>query len=223
MCWSGLVQFSRSVLSDSLRPHDPQHARPPCPSPTPWVHPNPCPLCWWCNPTISSSIIPFSSCPQSFPASGFFPISQLFTPIGQSIGASASALVPLVNIQEFISFRIHWLDLLAVQGILKSLLQDQNSKVCVLQCLALFMIELSHLYMTTGKTIALIRWTFISKVKSLIFNVLSRFIIAFLLRRKPLLISWLQLQSAVIWEPNKIQFVMFPVAIWFLVSGYFWI
>ena len=105
---------------------------------------------------------------------GFFPISQLFTPIGQSIGASASALVPLVNIQEFISFRIHWLDLLAVQGILKSLLQDQNSKVCVLQCLALFMIELSHLYMTTGKTIALIRWTFVGKVTSLLFNNLSR-------------------------------------------------
>ena len=81
------VQFSRSVVSDSLRPHEPQHARPPCPSPTPGVHPNPCPLSQWCHPTISSSVVPFS-CPQSFPASGSFPKSQLFTPGGQSIGVS---------------------------------------------------------------------------------------------------------------------------------------
>ena len=80
------VQFNRSVLSSSLRPHEPQHGRPPCPSPTPRVHPNPCPLSWWCHPTVSSSVIPFSSCPQSFPASGSFPMSQLFTLGGQSIG-----------------------------------------------------------------------------------------------------------------------------------------
>ena len=80
-----LIQFSHSVVSDSLRPHEPQHARPPCPSPTPGVHPNPCPLSRWCHPTISSSVVPFSSCPQSFPASGSFPMSQLFAPGGQSI------------------------------------------------------------------------------------------------------------------------------------------
>ena len=80
------VQFSRSVMSDSLRPHETQHARPPCPSPTPRVHPNPCPLCRWCHPTISSSAVPFSSCPQSFPASGSFQMSQFFTSGGQSIG-----------------------------------------------------------------------------------------------------------------------------------------
>ena len=86
------VQFSCSVMSDSLRPHELQHARPPCPSPTPRVHPNPCPLSWWCHPTISSSVVPFSSCSQSFPASGSFQMSQLFTSGGQSIGVSASVL-----------------------------------------------------------------------------------------------------------------------------------
>ena len=95
------VQFSHSVVSDSLWPHEPesQHARPPCPSPTPRVHPNPCPLSWWCHPTISSSVVPFSSCPQSFPASGSFSVSQLFT--GQSIGVSASATFLPVNTQDW--------------------------------------------------------------------------------------------------------------------------
>ena len=95
------VQFSCSVVSDSLRPHEPQHARPPCPSPTAGVYPNPCPLSRWCHPTISSSIVPFSSCPQSFPASGFFPLSQLFASGGQSIGVLASALVLSMNTQDW--------------------------------------------------------------------------------------------------------------------------
>ena len=92
------VQFSCSVMSDSLQPNGLQHARLPCPSPTPRVHPNPCPLSWWCHPTISSSVIPFSSSPQSFPASGSFQMSQLFASGGQSIGASASASALPVNI-----------------------------------------------------------------------------------------------------------------------------
>ena len=87
------VQFSRSVVSDSLRPHGLQHSRPPCPSPTPGVHTNPCPLSQWCHPTISSSVVPFSSCPQSFPASGSFPVSQFFTSGGQDIRVSVSASV----------------------------------------------------------------------------------------------------------------------------------
>ena len=91
------MQFSCSVVSDSLRPHELQHARPPCPSPTPRVHPNPCPLNRWCHPTISFSVIPISSCSQSFPASGSFPVSQLFGSGGQSIGASASAPVLPMN------------------------------------------------------------------------------------------------------------------------------
>ena len=91
------VQFSHSVVSDSLRPHEPQHARPPCLSPTPGVHPNPRPSSRWCHPIISSSVVPFSSCPQSFPASGSFPMSQLFSWGGQIIGVSASASVLPMN------------------------------------------------------------------------------------------------------------------------------
>ena len=89
------------LVSNSLWPHEPQHARPPCPSPTPGVHPDPCPLSWWCHPTISSSFITFSSCPQSFPASGSFPMSQIFTSGGQSIGVSASTSVPPMNTQDW--------------------------------------------------------------------------------------------------------------------------
>ena len=95
------VQFSCSIVSDSLQPHELQHARPPCPSPTPGVHPNPSPLSRWCHPTISSSVIPFSSCPQSFPASGSLQMSQLFTLGGQSIGVSASTSVLPMNTQDW--------------------------------------------------------------------------------------------------------------------------
>ena len=99
--WLHSVQFSRSVGSDSLRPHEPQHARPPCPSPTAGVYPNSCPLSWWCHPTISSSVIPFSSCPQSFPASRSFQMSQLFASGGQSIRVSASTSVLPKNTQDW--------------------------------------------------------------------------------------------------------------------------
>ena len=95
------VQFSHSVVSSSLWPHESQHARPPCPSPTPGVYPNWCPSSWWWHPTISSSVVPFSSCPQSLPASGSFPMSQLFTWGGQSIGVSASASVLPINTQDW--------------------------------------------------------------------------------------------------------------------------
>ena len=95
------VQFSRSVVSDSFRPHELQHARPPCPSPTPGVHPNPCPSSRWCHPTLSSPVIPFSSCPQSFPASGSFQMSQLFASGGQSIGVSASTSVPPMSTEDW--------------------------------------------------------------------------------------------------------------------------
>ena len=95
------VQFSCSILSDSLWPHEPQHTRPPCPSPTPGVHPNPCPSSRWCHPTISSFVVPFSSCSQSFPASGSFQMSQLFASGGQSFGVSASTSVLPVNTQDW--------------------------------------------------------------------------------------------------------------------------
>ena len=104
-----------------------------------------------------------------------------------------------------------WLDLLAVQGTLKSLLQHHSSKASVLQCAAFFIVQLSHPYMTTGKTIALTRWTFVSKVMSVLFNMLSRLVITFLPRSKHLLISWLQSPTAVIWEPPKIMSATVPI------------
>ena len=105
-------QFSRSVVSNSLRPHESQHAKPPCPSPTPGVYSNTCPSSWWCHPTISYSVVPFSSCPQSFPASGSFPMSQLFTWGGQSIGVSASASVLSMNTQDWSPLRLTgWISL----------------------------------------------------------------------------------------------------------------
>ena len=131
--------------------HGLQHASLPCPSPTPRVFSNSCPSTQWCHPTISSSVIPFSSCLQPFPASGSFQMSQLFASGGQSIGASASTS----EYSGLISFRTDWFDLLAVQGTLKSLLQHHSSKASILWRLAFFILQLPHPYMTTGKTIAL--------------------------------------------------------------------
>ena len=108
------VHFSRSVMSDSLQLNEPQHARPPCPSPTPGVHPNPCPLCRWCHPTISSSVVPFSSCPQSFPASGSFQMSQLFASGAQIIGVSASTSVLPMNTQDW--FPLGWTGWVSLQS-----------------------------------------------------------------------------------------------------------
>ena len=199
------VQFSHSVISDSLQPHGLQHARPPCPSPTPGIYSNSCPSSWWCHPTISSSVISFSSCLQSFPASGSFQMSQLFTSGGQRIYFSFS-ISPFSEHPGLISFRMDWLDLLAVQGTLKSLLQHHSSKASILWCF-MFIVPVSCPYMTTVKTIALTRQTFVDKVMSLIFDMLSRLLIAFLLRSKHLLISWMQSSYAVILEPPKIESV----------------
>ena len=134
-------------------------------------------------------------------------MSQLFASGGQSVGASASASVLSSEYSELISFRIDWFDLLAVQGTLKSLLQHHSSKAPILQCSAFFTVLRSHLYMTTGKTTALTRWALVRKVMSLLFNILSRFVIALLPRSKNLLISWLQSPSAVILEPQKLKSV----------------
>ena len=123
-------------------------------------------------------------------------------------------VIPSNEDSGLISFRMDWLDLLTIQGTLKSLLQHHSWKASLLQCSAFFMVQLSHPYMTNGKTIALTIWTFVSKVTSLLFNMLSRFIIAFLPRSKHLLISWLQSPSAVILEPKKIVchcFCCFPI------------
>ena len=196
------VQFSRSVVSDSLRPHGLQHARPTCPSPTPGIYSNSCPLSQWCHSTISSSIVPFSSCLQSFPASGSFQMSQLFTSDGQSIGVSASQSVLPMNIQDWFHLRLTgWISWQSKR--LKSLLQHHSSKSSILQCSAFFIVQLSHPYVTTGKTIALTRQTFVGKVMSLLFNKLSKLVITLLPRSKHLLISWLQSPYAVILKPPK--------------------
>ena len=157
------VQLSHSVMSDSLWPHGLQHARIPCPSPTPRVYSNSCPSNQGCHPTISSSVIPFSSHLQSFPGSGPFQMSQHFASCGQSTGVSALASVLPINTQDWSPFRMDWVDLLAVQGTLKSLLQHHTSKASIHWRSAFFPVQLSHPYTTTGKTIALTRRTFVGK------------------------------------------------------------
>ena len=202
------VQFSCSVVSDSLRPHELQHTRSPCPSPTPGVHPNPCPLCRWCHLTTSPSVVPFSSSPQSLQASGSFHMSWLSTSGGQSIGVSTSTSVLPMNTQDWCS--LGWTGWISLQskGILRVF---SNTTVQKHQffCTELYSwtikVQLSHPHMTIGKTIALTRRTFVGKVMSLFFNMLSRLVITFLPRDKCLLISWLQSLSAVILEPRKIQ------------------
>ena len=191
-------------MPDSLWPHEPQHARPPCPSPAPGVHPNSCPLSRWCHPTISSSVVPFSSCPQSFPVSGSFQMSQLFTSGGQRIGVSASTSVLPTNTQDWSLVWTGWISLQS-KVLPRVFLQHHSSKASILLHSAFFIVQLSHPYRTTGKTIALTRRTFAGKVMSLLFNMLSRLVITFLPRSNRLLISWLQSPSAVILEPPKIK------------------
>ena len=189
-------------MSDPLRPHEPQHTRSLCPLPTPGVHSNSHPSSRWRHPAISSSVVPFS-CFQSLPASESSNESfQLFTWGGQSTGVSAS-ISPANEHPGLISFRMDWLDLFAVQGTLKNLLQHHSSKASTLQCLAFFTVQLSHPYMTIGKIIALTRQTFVGKVMSLLLNMLSRLVITFLPRSKHPLFSWLQSPIAVILEPKK--------------------
>ena len=183
-------------MSNSLWPHGLQHTRPPCLSPTPRVYSNSCLLSRLCYPTTSPSVVPF---PPTFNLSQHQGIFQWVSSSYQV----AKRLEFQLQYSGLISFRTYWLDLLAVQGTLKSLLQHHSSKASILRCSAFFIVQLSHLCMTTGKTIALIRRTFVGKVMSLLFNMLSRLVITFLTRSKRLLISWLQSPSAVILEPKK--------------------
>ena len=212
--WPTSVQFSHSVVSESLWPHGLQHARLPCPSPTPRAYSNSCPLSRQCHSTISSSVVPFSSCLQSFLASDFFPMSQFFTSGGQSIGVSALASVLPMNIQDWFPLGLTgWISLQS-KGPWRVYSNITSSKASILWHSAFLMVQLSHPYMTTRKTIALSRPTFVSKVTSLLFNMLSRLVIAFLPRSKCLLISWLQSSSSVILEPTKIVchcFHCFPI------------
>ena len=186
----------------TLCDHGPQHARPPSSSPTPGVHPIPCPSVMpsnhliLCHPLLMPSI---------FPSIGVFSNESALSirwPKYWSFGFNMS---PSNEHPGLIFFRMDWLDLLAVQGTLKSLLQHHSSKASILWRSAFFIVQISHPYMTTGKTIALTRQTFVGKVMSLLFNKLSRLVITVLSRSKCLFISWLQSPSAVILEPPKIK------------------
>ena len=146
-----MVQFSRSVVSDSLRPHEVQHARPPCPSPTPRVYLNSCPLNRWCHPAISSSVIPFSSCPQSFPALESFQMSQLFASGDQSIGASASASVLPKHILGWFPLGLTYLIPLPSKGLSRGFYSTLVQKASIFQHSAFFMVQFSHPHMTTEK------------------------------------------------------------------------
>ena len=196
------VQFSCSVVSNSLQPHGLQHARPPCPSPTPGVYSNSCILSQWCHPTISSSVVPFSSCPQSFPASGSFQTSQFFALGGRSAGVPASASVVPMNMQDW--FPLGWTGWISLQskglsGVFSNtaVQKHQFFSISFLYSPTLTSI---HGYWKNHKLDRLCQ-------QSLLFNMLSRLVITFLPRSKCLLISWLKSPSAVILEFPKIKSV----------------
>ena len=199
------VHFHFSGLSNSLRLHGPQHTRPPCPSPTPGA---------WLKLMSIESVMPSNhlifGCPLLLPPT-IFPSIRVFSnesalcirwPKYWSFSFSIS---PSNEYSGLVSFRMDWLDLLAVQGTLKSLLQHHSSNASILQRSAFFTVQLAHPYMITGKTIALTRRTFVGKVISLLFNMLSRLVITFLPRSKHLLISWLKSPSAVILVISEVQ------------------
>ena len=174
-------------MSDSLRPHESQHTRPPCPSPTPGVHSDlhPSSHLILCRPVLLLPAIP--------PSIRAFSNESTLRMRWPKYWSFSFSISPSKEIPGLISFRVDWLDLLAVQGTLKSLLQHHSSKASILWHSAFFTVQLSHPYMTTRKTIALTRWTFVGKVMSQLFNMLSKLVIIFLPRSKRLLISWLQI------------------------------
>ena len=144
-------------MSDSLRPHELQHTRPPCPSPIPRDHPNSCPSGRWCHPAISPSVVPFSL-PPIPPSTRVFSSESTLRMRWPKYWTFSFSFSPSNEQPGLISFRMDWLDLLAVQGTLKSLLQHESSEASILRCSAFFTVQLSHPYMTTGKTMALTRW-----------------------------------------------------------------
>ena len=194
-------------MSDSLPPHESQHTRPPCPSPTPGVHWDSRSSSQWCHPAISSSVVPFASCPQSLPAWGSFPMSQLFTWGSQSTGVSALASFLQKNTQGWCP--LEWTGWISVQSkglsrvFSNTTVQKHQKKAKSIRRSAFFTVQLPHPYMTAGKTMFLTRRTFVGKVMSLLLNMLSSLVITFLPRSKRLLISWLQSPSAVILSPPK--------------------
>ena len=184
-------QFSHSVTSDLLQPHGLQHTRLPCPSPTPGVYSNSCPSVMM----PSNHLIlyrPLLLPPSISPSIRVFPNEPVLHVRWPKYWSFSFCISPSTEYSGLISFRMDWLDLLAVQGILKSLLQHHSSKASIFQCSAFFIVQPSHPYMTTGKTRVLTRQTFVGKVISLLFNTLSKLVITFLPRSKRLLVSWLQ-------------------------------
>ena len=188
-------------MSDSLRPHGLQHTRPPCPSPTPIVYST--------HVRIGDAIQPYHSLSSPSPPASIFPRIRVFSNESALCIRWPKYWSFSFNIIEhdvecsnehsgLVSFRMDWLDLHAVQGTPKSFLQHHGSEASILRCSSFFIVQLSYPYMTTGKTIALTRWTFVGKIMSLLFNMPSRLVITFLLRSKRLFISWLQSPFAVI-------------------------
>ena len=195
-------------MSDSLRPQELQHARSPCPSSTPRVYSNSCPLSQWCHPAIPSCH-PILLQPSIFLSIKVFSNESVLCIRWPKYWSFSFSISPSNEYSGLIS---HWFDLLAIQGTPKSLLQHHSSKASILWRSAFFTVQ--HTYMTTGKAIALTRWNFVGKVMSLLFNMLSRLVVTFLPRSKHLLISWLQSPSAVILKPkNKVWhcFHCFPI------------
>ena len=201
-----IIQFSRSVVSDSLQPHGLQDARLPCLSPTPGACSNSCPCHWMASVMPFNQLIlchPLLLLPSIFPSIRVFSNESVLRIRWPKYWSFSFSISPSSEHSGLISFRMDWLDFLAVQGTLKSLLRHHSSKASILRHSAFFTVQLSHPHMTTGKTIALTRWTFVDKIISLLFNMLSRLVITFLQRSKRLLISWSQSPSAVILESKK--------------------
>ena len=184
-------------MSNSLQPHKTQNARPPCPSPTPGVYPNSCPLSRWCHPTISSCH-PLLPLPSIFSSIRVFSNESALRMRWLKYGSSSFSISSSNEHPRLISFRMDWLDLLAVQGTLKSLLQHHSSWHS-----AFFIIQLSHPYINIGKNIALTSWTFVDKVMSLFFSMVSRLVITFLPRSKHHLTSWLYSPLQWFWSQRK--------------------
>ena len=204
MAFGFSVQFSHSVMSNFLQPHGLQHTRPPCPSPTPSL-----PKLTSIEVVMPSNHLilcrPLLLPPSIFPSIRVFSNQSILHIRWPKYWNFSFNISPSTQHSGLISFRMDWLDLLAIQWTLKSLLQHHSSKAPILRHSAFFIVQLSHPYMTTRKTIALTRQTFVGKVMSLLFNMLSRLVTTFLPRSKHLLISWLQSPSAVILEPKIIK------------------
>ena len=190
-------------MSDSLQPHELQHSRPPCPSPTPRIHSNSTSIELVMPSNNLILCCPILLLPPIPPRIRVFSKESTLSMRWPKYWSFSFSIIPSKEYPGPSSFRMDWLDRLAVQGTLKSLLQHHSSKASILQCSAFLTVRLSHPYMTTGKTIALTRRTFFGKVMSLLLNMLSRLVITSLPRSKHLLISWLQSPSAVILEPKK--------------------